>query len=456
MSKFVKMSRIEWEKPVSRSTVTRRDVFVDAIKAGDPVSDIDGKDVYIANTAANITAIDDFISGKNNTATFSLDLKSGGTILSNKIGKSPIFGGAGVGGGSTGDTARFESLHCLYIAAVLGEGTRNEFSHFTYETLKKYQDKVKVSEPFEKYVAIDPSWHESSYMIAQELIKKKYVTRQHTLHRGDAVMDAIYKAKDKVRKLEGKPRLDSDKWNPGDIWAVKSRVDPKTIFAKAKTLNEVNMLILKHFLDKTIVGISLKKVGKNKKVKLSEYNIEEKILDTHRFSKVTLETAAGKGIFSSKYGFFYFDGAKKADMRAPNLYSALNMELQGSGARAGRVGYGQLMYSVATHLKTVLPANKDLVSQAKLMEKEKSPSKLSKDFYKLVKKIHPQIKEDEFMIELQTKRGDAIHALLAAAHIGAALMSASRTQRDAFTSEVVNVMAAKTNDSSAYVKAEQA
>ena len=157
MPKFVKMSRIEWEKPVSRSTVTRRDVFVDAIKAGDPVSDIDGKDVYIANTAANITAIDDFISGKNNTATFSLDLKSGGTILSNKIGKSPIFGGAGVGGGSTGDTARFESLHCLYIAAVLGEGTRNEFSHFTYETLKKYQDKVKVSEPFEKYVAIDPS-----------------------------------------------------------------------------------------------------------------------------------------------------------------------------------------------------------------------------------------------------------------------------------------------------------
>ena len=143
-------------------------------------------------------------------------------------------------------------------------------------------------------------------------------------------------------------------------------------------------------------------------------------------------------------------------MRAPNLYSALNMELQGSGARAGRVGYGQLMYSVATHLKTVLPANKDLVSQAKLMEKEKSPSKLSKGFYKLVKKIHPQIKEDEFMMELQTKRGDAIHALLAAAHIGAALMSASRTQRDAFTSEVVNVMAAKTNDSSAYVKAEQA
>ena len=300
MPKFVKMSRIEWEKPVSRSTVTRRDVFVDAIQAGDPVSDIDGKDVYIANTAANITAIDDFISGKNNTATFSLDLKSGGTILSNKIGKSPIFGGAGVGGGSTGDTARFESLHCLYIAAVLGEGTRNEFSHFTYETLKKYQDKVKVSEPFEKYVAIDPSWHESSYMIAQELIKKKYVTRQHTRHGGDAVMDAIYKAKGKVRKLEGKQRLDSDKWNPGDIWAVKSRVDPKTIFAKAKTLNEVTMLILKHFQDKTIVGISLKKVGKNKKVKLSEYNIEEKILDTHRFSKVTLETAEGKGIFSSK------------------------------------------------------------------------------------------------------------------------------------------------------------
>ena len=142
MPKFTKMSRLEWEKPVSRSTTTRRDAFVDAVKAGDPVSDIEGNDVYIANTIDNFNALDNYLnnpsSGRNDF--FNFTLKNGGVIQSNMIGKSAIFGGQGAGGGATGDTSRFESLHCLYIAAILGEGTNNELSHFTYETLKKYEN----------------------------------------------------------------------------------------------------------------------------------------------------------------------------------------------------------------------------------------------------------------------------------------------------------------------------
>jgi hypothetical protein len=50
MATFAKMSRAEWNKPVSGSRESRVDVFIDAIKAGDPGSDIEGKDVYVANT----------------------------------------------------------------------------------------------------------------------------------------------------------------------------------------------------------------------------------------------------------------------------------------------------------------------------------------------------------------------------------------------------------------------
>jgi hypothetical protein len=458
---FKSMNRAEWEKPVSRSSMSRRDAFVDAIKSGDPVSDINGKDVYIANTSKNIDALDTYLKspplarGKDY---FMFDLKGGGTILSSEIGKSPLFGGQGAGGGATGDTARFESLHCLYIAALIGEGTRNEFSHFTYETLEKYKNKVKVSEPFNDYVSIDGSWHESSYEIAKALIKAGYATKQHTLHRGDSVMDAIYKAKDRVRKLEGKPALNSDKWNPGDIWAVKSGINPKSLFANVKTLNELNTLILKHFKDRTIVGISLKKVNRNKRVKLSDYNLEETILDKHKFSRFTLETAAGKGIWTSKYAFLYFDGNKKADVRAPNLFSAINFELQGSGARAGRTGYGQIMYSSGLHLKKILPTNKEITAEAKLLAQGNPPKKIIDKFFNLVKSIHPNTNRAEFESNVLSKKGQGhfIHALLGAAYIGSAIMSANRTQRDKFTSELVNVMAAKTNDSSAYVKAEAA
>lgn len=458
MATYAKMNRLEWSKPVSKSTVMRRDAFVDAVKAGDPISDINGNDVYIANTNANFDALDNYLNsppGPSGKDYFNLTLKNGGVIQSNMIGKSPLFGGQGAGGGATGDTARFESLHCLYIVALLGEGVNNEFSHFTYKTLEKYKDRVSVSEPFKSYVTIDGDWHASAYQIAQALIKKKYVTKNHTLHRGDKIMGAIYEAKNRVRRLEGKPRLQDDKWNPGDIWAVKRGVDPKTLFAKAKTLAELNILILKHFQEKTIVGISLKKVAKNKRVKLSDYNIEDSILDTHKFSKITLETAAGKGIWSSKYGFFIFDTSKKAEIRSPNIFAALNFELKGTGARAGRTGYGQLMYSSGLHLKKILPTNKELVTKAKLLDSKNPPAKLVTEFFNLVKKIHPETNKAQFESEMKEKNAGFIHTLLAAAHVGAAIMNATKAQRDAFTSEIVNVMAAKTNDSSAYVKAEQ-
>ena len=64
MAKFSDMSRREWEKTVSGSTIERRDVFVDAIKAGDPISDVDGNDVIIANTQKNIDALDIYLKSE--------------------------------------------------------------------------------------------------------------------------------------------------------------------------------------------------------------------------------------------------------------------------------------------------------------------------------------------------------------------------------------------------------
>ena len=455
MATFAKMSRAEWGKPVSGSRESRVDVFIDAIKAGDPVSDIEGKDVYIANTQKNIDAIKKYVADSTSGPTTTFDLKSGGTIVSNQIGKSPLFGGQGAGAGATGETAKFESLQCLYIAAVLGEGTTHDFSHYTIETLKKYKDKVFVSEPFDKYVAIDGSWHISGFKIAEKLIKAGYVTTKHTLHRGDKKMDSLYALKNKLRKAEGLPAINHDKWNPGDIWAMKDQATLSVKLNKIKTFGELNEFIANNFMSKDVIGISLKKVKERETVKLTDYNVEEKALDKHRFTKVTLETAAGKGIFSSKNGMFFFDTTSKADIRAPNSFGALNMELQGKGARGGRTGYSQIVYSAAAHLNKTMPTNKELVSQARILAAPNPPKSNKDNFYNLIKEVNPEVDRATFEDGLSSKKGEAhfIHPLLGAAHLGAALMKANTSQRNDFTSEIVNVMAAKTNDSSAYTKA---
>ena len=455
MATFAKMSRAEWNKPVSGSRESRVDVFINAIKAGDPVSDIEGKDVYVKNSRENIDRLKNYLADPTSGGTVAFDLKNGGTILSNEIGKSPLFGGQGAGGGATGETAKFESLQCLYIAAVLGEGLTHDFSHYTIETLEKYKDAVFVSEPFDRYTAIDGSWHISGFKIAEKLVKAKYVTTRHTLHRGDKKMDSLYTLKNKLRRAEGLPAINHDKWNPGDIWAIKNHNSLAAKLTQIKTFAELNEFILKSFIDKDVIGISLKKVKAKETVKLTDYNVKEKDLDTHVFTRVTLETAVGKGIFSSKNGMFFFDRTNKADIRAPNSFGALNMELQGKGARGGRTGYAQIIYSAATHLKKKLPTNKELVTQARLLSGPNPPKKMKDDFYNLVKKVNPEVDRAKFEDGLSSKKGQAhfIHPLLGAAHLGAAIMNASPKQRNDFTSEIVNVMGAKTNDSSAYTKA---
>jgi hypothetical protein len=131
------------------------------------------------------------------------------------------------------------------------------------------------------------------------------------------------------------------------------------------------------------------------------------------------------------------------------------MELKGVRAKGGRTGYGQLIYSAGVHLKKVLPPNTDLVTKAKILGGAKPPNMMVNDFFNLIKKIHPNTERVEFESQMKSKNAGFIHALYAAAHVGAALMAATKTQRDNFTSEIVSVMAAKTAESSAYVKAEE-
>ena len=107
------------------------------------------------------------------------------------------------------------------------------------------------------------------------------------------------------------------------------------------------------------------------------------------------------------------------------------------------------------HLNKTMPTNKELVSQARILAAP-NPSKSNKDnFYNLVKEVNPEVDRATFEDGLSSKKGQAhfIHPLLGAAHLGAALMKANTSQRNNFTSEIVNVMGAKTNDSSAYTKA---
>ena len=446
---FGSMSRGEWFKYGN----DRLNKLKDIIKDGDPVSDVDGKDLNIKNTKANIQVIDDFIEAgpSGPSATFTLELDSG-TVESNKIGKSPAFGGKGKGQGATGNTAKGESLQCLYLAAMLKERGKPDFPHFSPELLKKSYDDIDVDATYDEIMKIDPAWHYSAYVSAEYLINKKFVNKNHVFHRGSAVMKKIYAMKKTAFKNSGKPALTDDKWNPGDIWAVEKTVNVSTEL-DSSSIESLNASIIKAYNSRKIVGISLKQVNSLKKTaKHTEYNLEVSEPDNHIYTSVKLKSD-GSTFWKSKYGFIFFDRNRKMDMRAPANFAALNVEIQGKGARGGRAGYSQIEYAAKVHMGKTLPTNRDLVKDARDLIGGKNKAK-AKAFYNMLATIHPEITENEFMSGLIESDGGRIHANLGITYIANALNKSTKSQRDKFVSHLVNYAGSKSSDASAYVKIE--
>ena len=445
---FGAMTRREWMKYGDK----RPDALRSAIKNGDAVPDVDGKSLEIANSKENMNAITNFMNSKDTV--FILKLKNGKTVVSNKIGKSPLFGGKGKGGGATGNTADGESLQCLYLAAMFGEGMDKEFSHFTPEVLKKYARNIQVDTAFEKMMGADSAWHISAYVSGQALYKKGYVSNSHIFHRGSKTMDAIYAMKKIAFKNDKSPALNNDKWNPGDIWAVKKGVTPTSVL-DSSSVAALNASIKDAFLKRTIVGISLKQINKlTKTAKLTDYNLESGKLGVHRYTKSSLKSnKPGKTFWTFKGGYIFFDSTNKMDVRAPTAMGALNVEIIGKGARGGRAGYGAIVFAAEKFLKVKLPSNEELKSMAKLLQGGRN-ERLAKNLYNKVKRIHPEIGWDDFWKEMKEATPDRLHANLGATEIIHAVDKANSRDRNAFVSFLVNKAGSKTDESSVYVKVE--
>lgn len=437
------MTRAEWFKYGDK----RLNALIDAIKAGNPIPDKNAKDIDVPNTTDNIKAVEAFIKSESDK-TFSLKLLNGKSIESNQIGKSPLFGGKGAGAGATGNTADGESLQCLYLEAILKEGNK-EFSHFTPELLKKYMRGIDTDVSFDKMMKAAAEWHYSAYVTANHLIKEGFVTKQHKFHRGSATMKAIYNMKKTAFKNSGKPVLTDDKWNPGDIWAVRSGIDVKRALDPT-SIETLNATLAKNFISRDIVGISLKQINKlEAKAKHQVLNMEEKELDRHEFTRVRVKAEQRKSTFwSGKGADIFFDRTSKADMRSPSAMGAINMEIILKGARGGRAGYSQLEYAASTFLNVKLPTNAQLKSEARtILRTKKAP-----DLFRKAKAIDSSITQQEFNEGLETATIDRIHAKLGVTTIAHALHTARKKQQDDFMSYMVNYAGSKLSDSSVYVK----
>ena len=268
-------------------------------------------------------------------------------------------------------------------------------------------------------------------------------------------MNEIYKLKKNAYSAEGKPELRNDKWNPGDIYAIRRSVDIKKTL-QDHSIAALNISLSEAFRKRDIVPISLKIAPEFKdegSIKLTVYNLDRIPEKQRKFNRLTL---AKRKFWGSKSATLFIDG-QQVDFRSFSDFVAVNMEILGGKARGGKVGYNQQQYAAKEFLNARnLPDNQKIVIQARKIHTELSSGKIGADtkkFWSMVQETDTNIKEEDFYDYPKARKAADVHSKLAATYVCHAMMKANNKQRDQFATNVFNIASSQTADSSVYVKA---
>jgi hypothetical protein len=436
----------ELGKPNSKTGEARTDILRKLIQAKKPLELVKGGTIIVGDIDGAMKAIDQYEKDGNIFAM--LDTK-GNPIKISQLKKSAPFGGGGAGaGGGTLQTAIAEAAQCVWCVAMLDLGVATPIDDYTDEVLTSAFKKVDVGKTsLKEILAIDDAWKNSSYLSAQLLIKEGYIKKGMTFHRDSKLMKAIYQAKNEAFKNNDFPKFTDDKWNPGDIWAVAPNFDIKSL--NTATVRGLQKSILEHFVNRTCVGISLKKI--NKKAKSKELNVElPPDTDDYKVLKTGAKAIkSGRGdVWSSKGGTIQYDDGYLM-IKDNSAYGSIKAEIEGKTARGGGVGWGYIKDSAKQTLRIVLPEVKTISRAAKKILK--GDKKESEKMFKLMEKVEGTPRK-EFDENIKTKDGPWIHAKLGTLYMIEAVERFGGRKTNRWITKLINYAGSKTEDSSAYVK----
>ena len=373
-----------------------------------------------------------------------------------KIFKDPDFGSGGGAGGGTLQTAYAESLQCVWIIACLNN-PRKKFEDFTEADLKKAFDDSRCqvgTTKFSNLINLDDSWNKSGFNSAKKLIDDGYVNSKQNFHRDSPLMNAIYNHKKTAFQNSDLNNLNNDKWNPGDIWAIKKsfkidELDDSTIAA-------YNNSLIKKYKSREVVGISLKKVQRGN-AKIKEYNVTTKRPSGLKYVNGMLESKTGN-FFTSKDGNVTFKDStgktNKMNIKVNKDYGTHKVEIVLTTARGGGAGWGVIQDIVVE----VLGAGQALPDNATYQRRTEAilsgNSTEINRFWNLAKSsgYGSKYTKKSFTEELLQKNKFWIHAKYGALSLISRLDSTTKAKADKIVNKINNYAGSQSDLSSVYIK----
>jgi len=445
--KAVAMQPGEWRKPNGQTGEPRLGILRDLAKKKGELQLVDGQVVKITDTDTLLKNIDQFEIDGN---TFEIPTDKG-TILSNKVGKTKLFGGGGGAGGGTDQTAIAEPQTCVYIQAMLDNGVNNPDFFRNEDVIRAAFEKCEVGKTsVEDIIKLgeDDDWHMSAWNSAKILIEQGYVNKTHVFHRDSNSMKLIYEAAKLAFQNSKMKPMTADKWNPGDIWAIEKGFRIRDL--DVDTIDSLNKDLLGLFNRRKIVGISLKKAPKS--VQIVKMNIKEPP-ETENFvvRDVFLAGKTRGNLWNNKGGLVEFDKGT-IEIRPNNYMGANKMELQGKGARGGGAGWSVIQNAAKKNYGKLMPEHGAIKKMA--VRISKGDKRLTAVFHGMLNEINPiSIKEVEEQLKDKKGAGDPgwLTAKLGAVYIIYYLVKNKGPKANGFITDIVNYAGSKAAESGPYI-----
>tara|TARA_R110000796_G_scaffold251212_1_gene382102 strand:+ start:497 stop:2005 length:1509 start_codon:yes stop_codon:yes gene_type:complete len=314
----------------------RREILIKKIQGNEELELVDGSNFVVDNKEEVIKNL----RGEIPKTGVELIDKDGNRITTSKLLKTKEFGG------KDNVTAKQEAAKAMALALAFSQNSPITNTDIDINNISNLSNLSLGSENsienLIKFLDGDKSWMDSTINTANELIKQtQYFTQglgNYTSHWGDNFTKKIYKVLNDIQKVSKGSivaTMDSNKWNPSDIW-VSTEKGRKTINAlsQVEDIGKYNQIINDLFCKGDLIGISLKKSAKSAP-KIKEFNTANCSLPqsiTFKSFK-TSPKKAGEEIIVD------FGGKEtKLDLRNFSVTKGFSGEMKGTEAQAGKVG----------------------------------------------------------------------------------------------------------------------
>jgi len=348
--------------------------------------------------------------------------------------KTEEFGsGAGQGAGSAA-TSLAESAQCVFTALAykIKKGPISE-EDVNLENLKKAFEYCDVTDSLESIISFsqDVSWR-NTFIISSNIILQYFKNPNFEFHRGSKFVQSIYSTYKVASKSEG-ISMQSDKWNPADIWLVDKSI---LNFDFPPDLQELNAFLADMFSDNLLIGVSLKKLGKEGKLSIS--NISEDSIKGHKLNNIVAPLSNKGAQWNYDDGKIYF--------RTFNFATNFAGEILGKTAAHGKIGAGPINDVLKYNKTEVIPNSKDIKSKF-----ESNDEELLNKFYENYNIVVGELDKEKFLEFVTTKDTDWKVSKYMALHISS-IAKQSQPLANEILSDMIRYASSSTKSSSVFAK----